>query len=46
MKLLAPALLEPGEDHVASQASFDDANRHVRLRNLAIGDIGAQCRPG
>jgi hypothetical protein len=46
MKLLAPALLEPGEDHVGSPAAFDDANRDVRRRNLAIGHIGAQSRLG
>ena len=46
MKLLAPALLEPGEDHVGSPAPFDDADSHVGPRNLAIGHIGAQRRLG
>ena len=44
MELLAPTLLEPGEDHVDSPATF--ANWHVGPRNLAIGHIGAQRRLG
>src|ERR1035437_5888718 len=40
------ALLEPGEDHLWRPAAFDDANRHIRWWDLAIGDIRTQRRLG